>query len=258
MTEWLRPSNVNLVMMPELTIPIKTVLRRRPKKMKSRIIVVVLFLALAGSSTYFDVGQYLSLEYIKSQQAEFDQLVQDDPFTSAAVYAGIYIAVTSLLLPGAAVMTLAGGAIFGFWWGLLLVSFASTIGATLAMLVSRFLLREQIMGRFGNQLQKIDEGFEKDGALYLFTLRLVPAFPFFVINVLMGLTKISVPVYFVVSQVGMLAGTVVYVNAGTQLAQIESASGILSPGLIASFVLLGIFPLLAKKLIEQVQKNAAQ
>ncbi|MEO2173969.1 MAG: FAD-dependent oxidoreductase, partial [bacterium] len=226
--------------------------------MKSRIIVVVVFLVLVGSFFYFDVGQYLSLEYIKSQQAEFDQRVQENPAVSAAVYFVIYIAVTSLSLPGAAIMTLAGGAIFGLWWGVLLVSFASTIGATLAMLVSRFVLRDQVMKRFSSQLKKIDRGIETDGAFYLFTLRLVPAFPFWVINLLMGLTKISVPVYVLVSQVGMLAATVVFVNAGTQLAKVETLGGILSPGLIASFVLLGFFPLVAKKISDQVKATRLQ
>ena len=155
-------------------------------------------------------------------------------------------------------MTLAGGAVFGLWWGVLIVSFASTLGATLAMLVSRFVFRDQVMARFGNQLQRIDDGFEKDGAFYLFTLRLVPAVPFFVINILMGLTKISVPVFFIVSQVGMLAGTFVFVNAGTQLGQIESLSGILSPSLIGSFVLLGLFPLITKKTLDFLKATKVQ
>jgi dihydrolipoamide dehydrogenase len=204
---------------------------------------------------FFDLGQYLSLDYLKSQQAVLNQEVRDNPINAALIYFVTYIVITSLSLPGAAIMTLAGGAILGFWWGLFLVSFASTIGATLAMLVSRFIFREQVRNRFGEQLKRIDRGIEKDGAFYLFTLRLVPAFPFFIINLLMGLTSISIPVYFFVSQIGMLAGTMVYVNAGTQLAQIGSLSGILSPGLIASFVLLGLFPLIAKKSIDFVKAN---
>lgn len=221
--------------------------------MKSKVFVVALVAMLAGAFFYFDFGQYFSLEYVKSQQAELDLLVQEDPVTSAMTFFAIYIAVTALSLPGAAIMTLAAGAIFGVAWGLLIVSFASTIGATLAMLVSRFVLREQVMRSFGDKLKAIDKGIEKDGAFYLFTLRLVPAFPFFAINLLMGLTKISIPVFFVVSQIGMLAGTLVFINAGTQLSQIESLSGILSPTLIGSFVLLGIFPLLAKKIIEYIK-----
>ncbi|MFT5211129.1 MAG: dihydrolipoamide dehydrogenase [Flavobacterium sp.] len=221
--------------------------------MKSKVFVVALVALLAGAFFYFDFGQYFSLEYIKSQQAELDLLVQEDPVTSAMAFFAVYVAVTALSLPGAAIMTLAAGAIFGVAWGLLIVSFASTIGATLAMLVSRFVLREQVMRSFGDKLKAIDKGIEKDGAFYLFTLRLVPAFPFFAINLLMGLTKISVPVFFIVSQIGMLAGTLVFINAGTQLSQIESLSGILSPTLIGSFVLLGIFPLLAKKIIEYIK-----
>ena len=206
--------------------------------MSSRILVLFALMLLVAVFFFFDLGQYLSLDYLKSQQAVLNQEVRDNPINAALIYFVTYIVITSLSLPGAAIMTLAGGAILGFWWGLFLVSFASTIGATLAMLVSRFIFREQVRNRFGEQLKRIDRGIEKDGAFYLFTLRLVPAFPFFIINLLMGLTSISIPVYFFVSQIGMLAGTMVYVNAGTQLAQIGSLSGILSPGLIASFVLL--------------------
>jgi pyruvate/2-oxoglutarate dehydrogenase complex dihydrolipoamide dehydrogenase (E3) component/uncharacterized membrane protein YdjX (TVP38/TMEM64 family) len=171
----------------------------------------------------------------------------------AGIYFLIYIAVTALSLPGAVIMTLAGGALFGLWTGLLLVSFASSIGATLAFLASRFLLRDWVQDRFGNRLAAINAGMAKDGAFYLFTLRLVPVFPFFIINLVMGLTPIKTRTFYWVSQVGMLAGTAVYVNAGTQLAQLEGLSGILSPGLLGSFVLLGIFPLLAKKLVAVVQ-----
>ncbi|MFT7688135.1 MAG: pyruvate/2-oxoglutarate dehydrogenase complex dihydrolipoamide dehydrogenase (E3) component [Candidatus Azotimanducaceae bacterium] len=221
--------------------------------MKSKIIVVALIVLLAGFYVFFDLGQFFSLEYIKSEQAVLNEKVLADPLKSALAFFTVYIAVTALSLPGAAIMTLAAGAIFGVGWGLLIVSFASTIGATLAMLVSRFVLRDQVLQRFGDKLKAIDKGIEKDGAFYLFTLRLVPAFPFFAINLLMGLTKISIPVFFIVSQIGMLAGTFVFVNAGTQLSQIESLSGILSPTLIGSFVLLGIFPLIAKKITEYVQ-----
>ncbi len=215
-----------------------------------KIFVVIVILSLAGLFFLFDLGQYLNLEYIKSQQTELEGLVQENPITIAMIYFAIYIAVTAVSLPGAAVMTIAGGAIFGLWWGTLIVSFASTIGATIAMLVSRYVLREQVRRRFGVQLRRIDAGIEKDGAFYLFSLRLVPAFPFFVINLLMGLTNISIPVFFFVSQIGMLAATLVFINAGTQLAQIESASGILSPGIIGSLVLLGLFPLIAKKTMD--------
>ena len=159
----------------------------------------------------------------------------------------IYVTVTALSLPGAAVMTLAGGALFGFWPALLLVSFASTIGATLAMLVARFVLRDWVQGRLGERLRAINVGIEQEGAFYLFSLRLVPIFPFFLINLAMGLTPLRIPAFYWVSQIGMLPGTVVYVNAGTQLGQLESAAGIFSPTLLLAFALLGLFPLAAKK-----------
>lgn len=217
---------------------------------QGRVILLIIIAAVVGIFFTFDLGQYLTLDYIKSQQAHLDAEVAARPLAIAAAYFLIYVLVTAISLPGAAIMTLAGGAMFGLWWGLLLVSFASTIGATLAMLVARFVLREQVSRRFERQLSKIDKGIEREGAFYLFTLRLVPLFPFFAINLVMGLTKIKVPVYFVVSQLGMLAGTFVYVNAGTQLAQIETLQGIVSPELLLSFVLLGVFPLLGKKLVD--------
>jgi len=224
--------------------------------MKSGKVTLILVLAgLVGAFVYFDASQFLTLEYLKSEQDAFTQLVQENPASAAIIYFGVYVAVTAVSLPGAAIMTLAGGAVFGFWWGLLLVSFASTIGATLAMLVARFILREQVQKRFAKQLKRIDEGVEKEGGFYLFTLRLVPIIPFFVINLAMGLTKISAPLFFIISQVGMFAGTVVYVNAGTQLAQIDSLSGILSPSLLFSFVLLGLFPLIAKKIVDFVRSR---
>ncbi len=220
---------------------------------KSRIALLLLIASLVAGFFIFDLGQYLTLDYIKSQQAQLDGLVAAHPLVIAAAYFLIYVLVTAVSLPGAAIMTLAAGAMFGLWWGLLLVSFASTIGATLAMLVARFVLRDQVSRRFERQLNGINKGVEREGAFYLFTLRLVPLFPFFAINLIMGLTKISVPVYFVVSQVGMLAGTLVFVNAGTQLAQVESLAGIISPELLLSFALLGVFPLLGKKLVDIVR-----
>jgi len=220
---------------------------------KSRIALLLLIASLVAGFFIFDLGQYLTLDYIKSQQAQLDGLVAAHPLVIAAAYFLIYVLVTAVSLPGAAIMTLAAGAMFGLWWGLLLVSFASTIGATLAMLVARFVLRDQVSRRFERQLNGINKGVEREGAFYLFTLRLVPLFPFFAINLIMGLTKISVPVYFVVSQIGMLAGTLVFVNAGTQLAQVESLAGIISPELLLSFALLGVFPLLGKKLVDIVR-----
>lgn len=220
---------------------------------KGRVALLVLIALVVAGFFAFDLGQYLTLDYIKSQQAQLDGLVASQPLVIAAAYFLIYVLVTAVSLPGAAIMTLAAGAMFGLWWGLLLVSFASTIGATLAMLVARFFLRDQVSRRFERQINGINKGVEREGAFYLFTLRLVPLFPFFAINLIMGLTKISVPVYFLVSQVGMLAGTLVFVNAGTQLAQVESLAGIISPELLLSFALLGVFPLLGKKLVDIVR-----
>ncbi|HDZ84075.1 MAG TPA: TVP38/TMEM64 family protein [Nitrospirae bacterium] len=172
-----------------------------------------------------------------------------------AVYMLVYIIVTALSLPGAAVMTLAGGAIFGFITGFVAVSFASTIGATLACFVSRFILRDWVQGKIGDKLKTVNEGVEKEGAFYLFTLRLIPVFPFWLINLGMGLTKMPLKTFYWVSQVGMLAGTAVFVNAGKELGKIDSLSGILSPGLIMSFVLLGLFPIAAKKSIAFYKKK---
>lgn len=197
----------------------------------------------------FDVPQYLSLQTLKAQQASIASYRSEYPIGFVIVYMLVYVAVTGLSLPGAAVLTLAGGVVFGVLWGTVIVSFASSIGATLAFLVARFLLQDTIKSRFGTRMQAINDGIDRDGAFYLFTLRLVPVFPFFMINLSMGLTSLKVSTFYWVSQLGMLAGTVVYVNAGTQLAKIETLSGILSPALIGSFVLLGLFPLLAKKIV---------
>ena len=197
----------------------------------------------------FDLQQYLSLDYIKAQQENFSALYLARPVSVIAAYMLIYIVVTALSLPGAAVMTLAGGALFGLVTGTVAVSFASTIGATLACIVSRYLLRDWVQKKFGDKLAKINQGMEKEGGVYLFSLRLVPVFPFFIINLAMGLTPIKIPTYYWVSQLGMLPATIVFVNAGTQLAKIDSLAGIVSPGLILSFVLLGLFPVLSKKLL---------
>lgn len=196
---------------------------------------------------YFDLGQYLSLEYLKASQAKFFELYLENRFLVVAAYMGIYIVVTALSLPGAAVLTLAGGGLFGLVIGTVVVSIASTIGATLACMVSRFLLREWVQDKFSDRLATINRGIEKEGAFYLFSLRLVPICPFFVINLVMGLTRMRLFTFFWVSQIGMLAGTIVYVNAGKELAKIDSLAGIMSPGLLISFVFLGIFPIAAKK-----------
>lgn len=214
-----------------------------------KIIILAVLAGCLWAFSHFNLGQYLSLEYIKGQQANFSAFYKENALLAIGAYTLVYIVSTALSLPGAALLTLLAGALFGIVTGTILVSFASTIGATLAFLVSRSLLRDWVQNRFGSFLKSFNEGIKKDGAFYLFTLRLIPAFPFFVINLVMGLTPMKTLPYFLVSQVGMLAGTIVYVNAGTQLAQIESLKGILSPNLIFSFVLLGIFPLLAKNLL---------
>jgi len=216
-------------------------------------LIFALILLFVAAFFFFDLGQYLTLEYFKTQRDAISVYQVTNPLQTALIFFLVYVAVTGLSLPGAAVLTLAGGAIFGLWWGLLIVSFASTLGATIAFLVSRLLLRDWVQSKFGQNLKAINQGIEKEGAFYLFTLRLVPLFPFFVINLVMGLTPIRALQFFFVSQVGMLAGTFVFVNAGTQLAQIDSLAGILSPGLLLSFILLGAFPLLAKKLVNMVK-----
>ena len=213
-----------------------------------RLVLIAALLAAVLAYYSLDLGRYLSLEYFKQQQAAIETWRAAQPAKAALIYFLAYVAVTGLSLPGAAVMTLAGGAIFGLLWGTLLVSFASTAGATLAFLASRFVLRDWVQQRFGERLRAIDAGIAREGGFYLFTLRLVPIFPFFVINLLMGLTAIRTRTFYWVSQAGMLLGTIVYVNAGTQLANITSLYGILSPALVGSFALLGVFPLIAKKL----------
>ena len=220
-----------------------------------KLLLLVAVVLGIGAFFAFDLGRFLTLDYIKGSQAAFGELYASQPFKVAAVYFLIYVAATALSLPGAAIITLAGGAIFGLGWGTLIVSFASTAGATLAFLMSRFVLRSSIEDKFGNRLAEINKGIAKDGAFYLFTLRLIPVVPFFVINLVMGLTKMKALTFYWVSQLGMLAGTLVYVNAGTQLAQIDSLQGILSPGLIGSFVLLGLFPLIARKIVDIVKKR---
>ncbi len=221
----------------------------------SRLVVLGFIAALITAFFAFDLQNHLTLESLKTQQQAIETYRNDHPVIAVAIYALTYIAVTGLSLPGATILTLAGGAVFGLLWGTLIVSFVSTIGATLAFLAARFLFRDTVKANFGERSKAIDAGVTKEGALYLFTLRLVPVFPFFVINLAMGLTNIKTQTFYWVSQLGMLAGTVVYVNAGTQLAQLKSLSGILSPGLIGSFVLLGIFPLLANKVVDAVKAN---
>lgn len=198
---------------------------------------------------YFDLNSLLTFSYLTSQKDTLVQYYKENRLTMIGLYFASYVLITSLSLPGAAVMTLAGGAIFGLVLGTIIVSFASTLGACFAFLFSRFLIRESIQSRFADKLKSINKGLEKEGAYYLFTLRLIPAFPFFVVNLIMGLTHVKTKTFFWVSQLGMLPGTAVYVNAGTELGKLDSVSGILSPSLILSFVILGLFPIVVKKVI---------
>lgn len=221
----------------------------KPPKILQKIIIACVIVLGILAFRYFDLGQYLTLEFIKSSQEKFQTLYLQHRFLVLASYIGVYIAVTALSLPGATVLTLAGGGLFGLVVGTVIISFASTIGATLACLISRFLLRDWVQNKFADTLATINKGVEQEGAFYLFSLRLVPIFPFFVINLLMGLTRMRLFTYFWVSQIGMLAGTVVYVNAGKELAKIDSLSGIISPGVLVSFAALGLFPLVVKKLL---------
>jgi pyruvate/2-oxoglutarate dehydrogenase complex dihydrolipoamide dehydrogenase (E3) component/uncharacterized membrane protein YdjX (TVP38/TMEM64 family) len=211
-------------------------------------LLVLLFFALDG-------GRFLTLTYIQQSQSDFAASYAQSPWRVRAVFFFVYVFVAGLSLPGAAILTLAGGAIFGLGWGLLLVSFASSVGATLSFLMARFVFQSAVQAKFGARLSEINRGIERDGALYLFSLRLVPLVPFFVVNLLMGLTAMRVPTFYWVSQLGMLAGTAVYVNAGTQLASITTLKDAVSPGLLGSFVLLGLFPVIARSIMDAIKKR---
>jgi pyruvate/2-oxoglutarate dehydrogenase complex dihydrolipoamide dehydrogenase (E3) component/uncharacterized membrane protein YdjX (TVP38/TMEM64 family) len=225
------------------------------KVSKKKLLIVGLLLVLVAAFFTFDLGRFLTLSNLKAQQAGFAALYAQSPLPVIAAYALLYIVVFALALPVGAVMTLAGGALFGLVAGTVVVSFASTIGALLAFLASRHVLADSVRSRLGNRLAEVDKGIATDGPLYLFTLRLIPAIPPAAINLLFGLTKMRGWTFYWVSQLGMLAGTIVYINAGTQLATIDSLMGILSPRVIASFVLLGLFPLLAKKVADGVRSR---
>ncbi len=221
---------------------------------KKATLVLVLLGAIVAYFV-FDLGQILSLENFKASQADIVAAKDSNPVLYISGFFLLYVAVTGLSIPGAAIMTLIAGALFGVLIGTIIVSFASTLGATLAFLSARFVLRDWVQGKFGERLRAIDEGLEKDGAFYLFTLRLIPVFPFFVINLLMGLTRIKTRTFFWVSQLGMLPATIVFVNAGTQMSRIESTAGLLSPALIASFVALALFPWAAKAIVALVTRS---
>lgn len=214
-----------------------------------------MILVIIGACFAFDLGRFLDLEWLKSRQAYFQDYYANYPLKSLAIYFGLYVAIASLSLPGAALLTVGAGAMFGFVLGVGIVSFASAIGATIAFLISRYLLRNVAYKRFASSVEKLNRGFEQGGAFYLFSLRLVPALPYFVTNLGMGLTTMRVSTYYWVSQLAMLAGTVVYVNAGTQLAEIKSLQGIMSPGMIASFVLLALFPLIGRFAVSAIGRR---
>ncbi|MFK7864822.1 MAG: TVP38/TMEM64 family protein [Pseudohongiellaceae bacterium] len=222
---------------------------------KTKLLLAALFVSAIACYFIFDLGRFLTLDFIQSQLGAIQEFRDSNFVLTALLYFTVYVAIAALSIPGAAIITLLGGAIFGVLWGTIIVSFASSIGATLAFLVSRFLLRDWVQSKFGEYLGPINRGVEKDGSFYLFSIRMVPLFPFFMVNLLMGLTPISVASFYLVSQIGMLVGTAVYVNAGSELAQITSLSGLVSPSVILSFVLLGLFPLVAKFGLGLIQKN---
>jgi len=220
----------------------------------NKILIVLAVLVLILLFRILHLDHYLTLSYLKASREQFAQAYAERTVLVIACYMLIYVVATALSLPGAVILTLAGGALFGLVTGTIVISFASTVGATMACLVSRYLLRDWVQGRFGERLERINKGMEEEGGWYLFTLRLIPVFPFFVINLAMGLTRIKISTYYWVSQLGMLPATIVYVNAGKELGKVETLAGILSPSLIASFVLLGLFPITVKKIMARLRK----
>ena len=225
--------------------------------MKTKILLACVVLALIGAFFIFDLNQYFNLEYLKEQRANLQELNSDKPFLIAAAFFFAYVIITALALPAALLLTVSAGAIFGFIKGTIIVSFASTIGATIAFLLTRYLFHDGIQAKFGDRLETINKGIEREGAFYVFGLRLVPLFPFVMVNSLLALTKLKTWTYYWSSQLGMLAGTAVFVNAGTQLAEISSLGDIASPKLLASFALLGVFPIIAKYALSFLKKEPA-
>ena len=223
--------------------------------MKTKLILVAVIVAVIAAFFLFDLGQYFNLEYLKSQKDSLNALYDANPILISAIFFIVYVLVAAFNLPAAGLLTVAAGAILGFWNGVFVVSFASTIGATGAFLMTRYLFHDAIQSKFGDRLSAINSGIEREGAFYVFGLRLVPLFPFFVVNAVLGLTKIKTWTYYWSSQIGMLAGTAVYVNAGTQLASIDSLGDIASPKLIGSFVLLGVFPIVAKYILNFLKRE---
>lgn len=217
------------------------------RRVIQRVVLLLGVGCLVGLFFLFDLQQYVTLDYLKQAHAGILARVDEEPFWTSLLFFVAYVVVTGLSLPGAAVMTVAAGALFGLFWGVALVSFASSLGATLAMLISRMVLGDWVQGRFERQLAAVNAGLDRDGGFYLFSIRMVPLFPFFIVNLVMGVSRLPAWTFYWVSQIGMLAGTFVFVFAGTQLAQVSSLSDVLSPGLIAALTLLGLFPLLARK-----------
>ena len=221
--------------------------------MFKKIIILVFLIITFFTFNFFDIEQYLNFEYIKVNQELLQKFYQNNKMITVVIFFIIYVLTTALSIPGATILTLLGGAVFGFSLSLIIISFASTVGATLAFQIGRTLLRDLIEKYYGETIKRVNKGIEKDGAFYLFTMRLVPIFPFFVINLVMGLTNIKMKTFFLVSQVGMLAGTAIYVNAGVQLSELESIEEVMSIELIGSLLLLGFFPLLTKKIIQSIR-----
>ena len=222
---------------------------------RKKIFLLIGFALIVSLFFLFDFNQYFNLEYIKSQQANINYYYAQNPIRTGLIFFISYILITGVSLPGAGIMTLAGGAIFGVVWGTILVSFGSVFGATMAFLIARYLFHDYIQHRFSHRLVKINRGIREEGDLYLFTIRLIPVFPFFIVNTLMALTPIKTLNFAVVSQIGMLIPTIIFVNAGTQLAKIKSPGDVLSLEIIFSFVLLGLFPLIAKKTLIYIRKK---
>tara|TARA_B110000093_G_scaffold80406_1_gene87236 strand:- start:181 stop:873 length:693 start_codon:yes stop_codon:yes gene_type:complete len=222
-------------------------------KIKIGLLIVIVLAIIAFF--FYDIQQYTTLDYIKAKQQNIIEYYKQNFFFVLVLFIFLYVLVTALSLPVATFLTLLGGALFGFSTGLIIVSFASTIGATLAFLMARFLAQNYVQKNFKNQLSKINKKFKSEGSFYLFALRLVPVVPFFIINVVMGLMTIKTWTFYWVSQLGMLPGTIVYVYAGTQLAQIETFSDITSPSMLIAFALLGLFPLIAKNFIQFIRKD---
>ncbi len=223
--------------------------------MNKKVVLIGIIALLIAAFFAFDLQQYFSLDFIKEKQQAFNAYYQENTVLTLVIFFVVYVLMAALSLPGAAIMTVLAGALFGLIPGVILVSLASTLGATLAFLVARYLFRDTLQARYADKLQVINDGVEKEGPLYLFAMRLVPLFPFFLVNILMGFTKIKTTTFAWVSQIGMLAGTAVFVYAGTQLAQIDSLSSILSPGLLIAFGLLGVFPVIAKKVMSKIRAN---